>query len=121
MCVLCTDDSILVGPDREELKQVIADIQAAGIDVTEEGDIEDFLGANINHVDDDTHHLSQPHLIDQILRDLNLDGDNVQTKETPAPMSRVLGLHKRSPEFDGRFHHRSIIGKLNYLGKCSKT
>jgi len=120
MYVLYTDDSILAGPDKDELKQVIADIKSAGLDVTEEGDIEDFLGVNIDRVDDDTYHLSQPHLIEQILRDLNLDGENVQTKETPAPLSRVLGAHKSSPEFDGHFHYRSVIGKLNYLEKCSR-
>jgi len=79
------DDSILARPDKDELKQVIADIKSAGLDVTEEGDIEDFLGVNIDRLDDDTYHLSQPHLIKQILRDLNLDGENVQTKETPSP------------------------------------
>ena len=120
MYVLYTDDSILAGPDKDELKQVIADIKSAGLDVTEEGDIEDFLGVNIDRVDDDTYHLSQPHLIEQILRDLNLDGENVQTKETPSPLSRVLGAHKSSAEFDGHFHYRSVIGKLNYLEKCSR-
>ena len=67
MCVLHTDDSILAGQDKEELQQVIADIKKAGLDVTEEGDIEDFLGVNIDRVDDETFHLSQPHLIEQIL------------------------------------------------------
>jgi len=97
MHVLCTDDSILAGPDKDELKQVIADIKSAGLDVTEEGDIEDFLGVNIDRVDDDTCHLSQPHLVEHVLRDLNLDGENVQTKETPLPLSRVLGAHESSP------------------------
>ena len=120
MHALHADDSILAGPDKDELKQVIADIKSAGLDVTEEGDIEDFLGVNIDRVDDDTYHLSQPHLIEQILRDLNLDGENVQTKETPSPLSRVLGAHKSSAEFDGHFHYRSVIGKLNYLEKCSR-
>jgi len=67
MYVLYTDDSILAGPDKDELKQVIADIKSAGLDVTEEGDTEDFLGVNIDRVDDDTYHLSQPHLIEQSL------------------------------------------------------
>jgi len=120
MCVLCTDDSILAGPDKEELQQVIANIKKAGLDVTEEGDIEDFLGVNIDRVDDKTFHLSQPHLIEQVLCDLNLDGENVQAKETPSPMSQVLGAHKSSPVFYGHFHYRSVLGKLNYLEKCSR-
>jgi len=118
--VLCADDSILAGPDKDELKQVIANTKSAGLDVTEEGDIEDFLGVNIGRVDDDTYHLSQPYLIDQILCDLNLDGENVQTKETLSPLSRVLGAHKSSPKFDGHFHCQSVIGKLNCLEKCSR-
>jgi len=115
----CTDDSILAGPDKEESQQVIADIKKAGLDVTEEGDIEDFLGVNIDQVDDETFHLSQPHLIEQILRDLNLNGENAQAKETPSPMSRALGAHESSPVFYGHFHYRSVLGKLNYPEKCS--
>ena len=45
---------------------------------------------------------------------------NYLTKETPSPLSRVLGAHKSSPEFDGHFHYQSVIGKLNYLEKCSR-
>ena len=120
MCVLCTDDSVLAGPDKEELQQVMADIKKAGLDATEEGDIEDFLGVNIDQVDDETFDLSQPHLIEQILCDLNLDGENAQAKETPSPMSRVLGAHESSPTFDGHFHCRSVLGKPNCLEKCSR-
>jgi len=78
--LLYTDDSILAGPDEEELNQIIKDIRGTGLDITEEGDIEDFLGVNIERVDEDTFHLSQPQLIDQILKDLRLDGKDVATK-----------------------------------------
>jgi hypothetical protein len=47
----------LAGPDEDELNDV-EDIKAAGLDVTDEGDIEDFLGVNIEKIDDDTYHLS---------------------------------------------------------------
>mgnify|MGYP003870669265 CR=1 FL=1 len=77
-------------------------------------------GVNIDLVDDETFHLSQPHLIEQILRDLNLDGENAQAKETPSPMSRVLGAHESSPVFHGHFHCRSVLGKLNCLEKRSR-
>jgi len=63
MHVLRADDPILAGPDKGELRQAIADIKSAGLDVIEEGDIEDFLGVNVDRVDDDTCHLSQPNLV----------------------------------------------------------
>ena len=39
MCILCTDDSILAGPDEEELNQIIKDLKRAKLSATKEGDI----------------------------------------------------------------------------------
>ena len=75
---------------------------------------------NIERVDDKTFHLSQPHLIDQILKELRLDTDNVAIKDTPASPTNLIKSHKESKAFDGHFHMRSIIGKLNYLEKCTQ-
>lgn len=61
--------------------------------------------------------MTQPHLIESILKDLRLDGDDAKTKETPAMSSAILSSHLGAPEFDEHFHYRSVIGKLNYLKK----
>ena len=45
--VLYTEDSVLAGPDQEEIEQVIKDLKKANIEVTDEGNIEYFLGVNI--------------------------------------------------------------------------
>ena len=39
MHILRTDDSILAGPDEEELNQIIKDLKRAKLNETEEGDI----------------------------------------------------------------------------------
>ena len=36
-CMLCTDDSIIIGPDKEEIKQVLEDLKKIELDVTVEG------------------------------------------------------------------------------------
>jgi hypothetical protein len=118
--LLYTDDSILAGPDNDELDEIIEEIKSTGLDITDEGDIEDFLGVNIERIDKDTYHLRQPHLIDQILKQLRLDKDSVNTKTTPALASKILSNHKDSDPFDESFHYRSVIGKLNYLEKCTR-
>ena len=41
--MLYTDDSILAGPSEDEINQIIKDIKKTGLDVTDEGDIQDFL------------------------------------------------------------------------------
>jgi hypothetical protein len=90
MCALHTDDSTLAGPDKVEIDQIIKEMQETKLDVTIEGDLQDFLGANIERKADGVIHLTQPHLIDQILKDLRLEDENVTTKPTPASASKLL-------------------------------
>ncbi len=121
MYVLYTDDSILAGPDPKEIEKIMEKMRKANLDITVEGDLEDFLGVNINRKEDGTIHLTQPHLIDSILKDLKLDQENTKAKETPACSSRILKRHSDSEDFDGAFNYRSVIGKLNYLERGSRS
>ena len=45
--ILYTDDSILAGTDPEEIEQLLKYLKKANLEVTDEGNIEDFLGVNI--------------------------------------------------------------------------
>ena len=68
--VLYTDDSLLAGPDKAEIDRIIEELQSkVKLAITVEGDLADFLGVSIDRRPDGTIHLSQPHLIDQILED----------------------------------------------------
>jgi hypothetical protein len=118
--VLYTDDSILAGPDESELSQIVMDMKKAGLKLTVEGDISDFLGVQIERKSDGTIHMTQPHLIDQILEDLRLNGPDVATKSTPAKVGVTLQRHQDSQPFDGHFNYRSVIGKTNYLEKSTR-
>ena len=106
--VLYTDDSILAGPDKNEIDQIVKDIKAAKLDITDEGDIQDFLGINIS-IKKGEIHLAQPHLIDQILKDLRLDGEKVKPKDIPAMASKILTRDLEGEDFDKSFHYRSEV------------
>ena len=86
--VLYTDDSILAGPSQDEIDQAISDIKEAGLNITVEGDVQDFLGVNIERHDDGTITFSQPHLIDKILQTVRL-GTEGKNRDTPAATSRI--------------------------------
>ena len=120
MYVLYTDDSILASPNLEEVEQAIKDIKAAGLDITDEGDIQDFLGIHIEKKEDGSILLTQPHLVDQILDDLKM-GKDVNPKSIPAASSKLLSRHTKSNDFDNSFNYRSVIGKLNYLEKGTRA
>lgn len=118
--ILYTDDSILAGPNKEEINETVEQMKRAKLDVTVEGDLTDFLGVNIDRRADGTINLSQPKLINQILSDLRMDSDSTTIKTTPAASSKLLSRHQDSPPFDRSFDYRSVIGKLNYLERGSR-
>jgi len=118
--VLYTDDSILVGPDNNELDAIVNDMKRIGLKLTIEGSIDDFLGVNIERRDDGTFNLTQPHLIDTILKEMRLHSDNVSVKTTPAAVSAILKRDSDGIAFDGHFNYKSIIGKLNFLEKNTR-
>jgi hypothetical protein len=103
--VLYTDDSIIAGPDKDEIYEIIKKIQKVGLNITVEGDLQDFLGINIQREDDGSIYLSQPHLIEQILRALRLDGETVKEKDTPAKSSVILNAGLNTKEFDESFNY----------------
>lgn len=119
--LLYTNDSILAGPNRKEIDDAIADIKRAKLQITEEGNIQDFLGVHISRKEDGTVHLTQLHLIDTILKDLLLDREGTNGRSIPAPLSKLLSRHTNSPDFDNSFNYRSVIGKMNYLEKGSRS
>ena len=120
--VLYTDDSLLAGPDAKEIDSIIRELRSkAKLDITVEGDLADFLGVSIDRKKDGSIHLTQPHLIDQILSDLRMKGDDVKTRSTPMASSKLLSRHTGSDSFDDSFNYRSVIGKLNYLEKATRS
>ena len=122
MYVLYTDDSLLAGPDEKEIESIIRELQTKSkLTITVEGNLADFLGVSIDRRKNGTIHLSQPHLIDQILTDLKMKNDKVKPRSTPAASSKLLTRHSDSQPFDNSFNYRSVIGKLNYLEKATRS
>jgi hypothetical protein len=113
--VLYTDDSILTGPNIVDIEGAMESMKRVGLRITDEGDVGDFLGVLIERSNDGSIKLSQPHLIDSILKDLRLNSSNVKSKPTPAVPDKLLKRHTSSERFDGSYNMKSVVGKLLYL------
>ena len=87
--------------------------------VTDEGNIEEFFGFNIERNEGNIK-LSQKHLIEQVIKDLGLNHDKVLSNPIPAASSKISFAHTESQPFDNSFHYRSVIDKLNYLEKSCR-
>ena len=117
--LLYTDDSILAGPNKQEINEIIDEIENSNLDITILGDIKDFLGVHVSKEDDGRLHISQPHLIDQII-DKTFQS-KAKPRWTPARSSSILHRHHHLPSFAPEFNYKSIIGKLNYLERGTRS
>jgi hypothetical protein len=118
--MLYTNNSILAGPDKQELDNIIQDMKALRVNLDRGRQYFGFPWRMHQENNQCTVCLTQPHLIDQILRDLRLDKEIVVTKQTPALVSTILSRFSESESFDGHFKYQSIIRKLNYLEKSTQ-
>ena len=90
-----------------------------GLNITILGDVNDFLGVHVSKEQDGRIHVSQPHLIDQIIK--TTFQTNAKPKPTPAKSSAILWRHRSLASHTPEFNYRTVIGKLNYLERGSRS
>ena len=83
--VIYVDDGILASKNKDEIDHTITDIQLTGYEIEDQGDLNDYLGVNVEKLPDRCIKISQLHLIDQILAMANLPSQSAGTKQVPAP------------------------------------
>jgi hypothetical protein len=73
---------------------------------------------HVEHLSDGRIKLSQPHLIDDVLQDVNVSKRS-PGKTTPEASTKILYQNSSSPANDNQFNYCPVIGKLNFLEKCT--
>ncbi len=120
--LIYVDDTICVFRDKGAGQKLAKELQRS-FDITMEGMIEDFLGVKFEKRSNGSFSLSQPQLIDSILKDLGLiDGrlKRAKPKRTPAKTSLILQRDTSSLKHSGSWDYQSVIGKLNFLEKSTR-
>jgi hypothetical protein len=116
--MLYVDDGIFCGPDKKEIDRLIEGLKQE-FNITDEGDIKEYLGVLVEKQPDGRMKLSQPHLIKQVLDDLWFNA-KTNPKPTPAPGGQVLQRELEAPSMAEDFHYRSVVGKVNFLEKSTR-
>jgi Reverse transcriptase (RNA-dependent DNA polymerase) len=112
------DDGILFSPNENEIGECIKEFQAK-FNISVEGDVSDYVGVNVESKDDGTIHMTQPQLINSIIKELNFL-DSTKPAKTPAFSSTTLTAGKDKAEHKADWHYRRIIGKFNFLEKSCR-
>ena len=121
------DDCILISTSKQAIDTLIESLEKGTKEkpekfiLTDEGDIDKFLGIEIEHHDDGSFEISQPHLITRILTLLRLDANNewkTSTNGKQLPGEKLI-LHKDENgdprRYEEHWNYRTAIGMLTYL------
>ena len=88
------DDCIIVGPSMENINRFVDSMMNGDKNfvLTDEGDINKFLGIEITQLDDKRFKISQPYLIDRIISFLKIEANdhNVETNAKSTPVGKPL-------------------------------
>jgi len=112
------DDCILISKTDKLIKAAIKEI-SENFEITAEGEVDVYLGVKVEKLEDSRVKMSQPYLIDQILKGLGFN-EKTKIKKTPALASKILHLDKEGEEMQTEWEYRRIIGQLNFLEKSTR-
>ena len=99
--VTYVDDCIIFGKDHKKVKEIIKSLEE-NFKLTDEGDLSAYLGIDITRNKNGTWTLSQPFLIDRIIKALNLQDDS-KVHDTPA--TKILTPDKNRKPFNESWHY----------------
>ena len=116
--ILYVDDGLAFDISGDVLDNLIQEMTDTGLNIEDLGQPSDYIGVNLSR-EEGVFHFTQRALIDSILSDVGLANSN-KTKPVPAKPSVILHKYPDSPDFDGPFSFRSLVGKLNYLGQTTR-
>jgi histone deacetylase 1/2 len=109
------DDCIIFSKKKSVIEQIIKSLKEGPEQyvLTDEGDVNKYLGVEITDHKNGTYELSQPYLIERLLSVVKID-ETVNAKPTPATTPL---LHKDLEGLERKtgWSYRQIIGMLGYL------
>jgi hypothetical protein len=114
--VLYVDDACLLSPDPALITAEIASLQSE-FNLTDDGDLHDYLGTRFTRHPNGSITLTQPHMVQRILDMVGLDSSatNVKLHDTPADDRNLLDRDPDALSHSYNWNYRSVVGSLSYL------
>ena len=117
ICVIYVDDTIFFAKSKSTIENVIIQLKKS-FELTDEGEVDAFLGIKLTKNTDDSITMSQPGLIEQVIKTVGLENDSKQHK-TPA-INPPLGKNEDGADRETQWSYRSAIGKLAYISRNTR-
>ena len=114
--VLYVDDAALFSPNSTAINHEIMSLKQS-FDLTDEGDLQDYLGTRLTKHLDGRIELQQKKTIDNCLELLGMGptSKNVKTHDTLAESLKILHADENGANRKHAWNYRAVVGCLNYL------
>jgi hypothetical protein len=123
ICAVYVDDTIIVARQLSDINQelmslgIVDDNMKHAFTLRDEGEVNAFLGIQIKRLTSDKFQLTQPGLIDKILRTMNLENCNgCDTLATTNP----IDVDQDGPAFNESWQYDSVIDMMMYLANKTR-
>ena len=110
------DDAVLFSPSAKALNTEIQSLQTAFY-LTDEGELQDYLGTCFTWHPDGMVELEQYKTIDNCLKLIGMGNDNnhIKTHDTPAEAIKILHADQNGEAWNVTWNFHAVVGGLNYL------
>lgn len=118
VCLLYVDDTLFFSAEDALIDKHISALQSLQFELTDEGDVDTFLGVKLTNNPDGSITMTQPSMTEQVLTALGLSNDSKchKTPATSPPLHAYLDGAARTE----KWNYRSVIGMLIYLAKNTR-
>ena len=116
LLILYVDDAALFSPNAVAINREIMSLKQS-FDLTDEGDLQDYLGTCLTKHQDGRIELQQKKTIDNCLELLGMGpaSKNVKTHDMLAESSKILHANENGANRKHAWNYRAVVGCLNYL------
>ena len=105
-------DCGMSAPTKERIDEFIKGLREYGLELTQEGTFEEFLGIKFDYKSNGTIECTQKGLIQKVLQTAGMEKCNPNSTPT---LQTTLGKHKDAPLMEESWNYRAICGMLLYL------
>ena len=113
--LIYVDDCIFFSKNKNEIQKIVQSLRKS-FTMTDEGDYETYLGVKVNKLESGIIELTQPHIIHNILTELNL----LESNSKPTPATTILHKDSDGETRQHSWNYRRIIGMLEYLRQSTR-
>jgi hypothetical protein len=117
--VLYTDNCLLYARDTKEIEFFVKTLRDDyKLTLKDPDPIDDFLGINFSHQDNEELHMSQTGIIDAVTESAHIPKGRL--KNTPTPSTAILHADTDGIARQESWNYPSVIGQLNYIAQNSR-